>query len=164
MYISAYLHIYMYIHIHIDVHTYLCIHRRMFLRMHIYMSTWVNIYIRTCKYMYTYKYTVSSEIATYTFFSSGHARHGLQTAQAAALGNTAVYLAEPKTCATLCILLLSELRLLVVALLLPSYFAETSLLRLLLHRQLCATNEIVAHIHVEVGLLRWPPAKKQTHV
>ena len=34
-------------------------------------------------------------------FRSRHERHGLQTAQAAALGNTAIYLADRKTCATL---------------------------------------------------------------
>ena len=37
----------------------------------------------------------------YTFFSSRHERHGCQTAQAALLGNTAIYIAERKTCATL---------------------------------------------------------------
>ena len=37
----------------------------------------------------------------FTHFSSRQEGHGLQTAQAAALGNTAFYLAERKTCATL---------------------------------------------------------------
>ena len=37
----------------------------------------------------------------FAHFSSRHERHGLQKAQAAALGNTAIYLTEHKTCATL---------------------------------------------------------------
>ena len=43
----------------------------------------------------------SQPLRFYTFFSTRHERHGLQTAQAAALGNTAIYLAERKSCATL---------------------------------------------------------------
>ena len=38
------------------------------------------------------------------------------------------------------------------------------LLRLLFHRQLCATGEILACTHVEAGLLRWPRSKKQTQM
>ena len=36
----------------------------------------------------------------FTHFSSRHIRRGLQTAQAAALGNTAIYLVERTTCVT----------------------------------------------------------------
>ena len=57
--------------------------------------------------MYThsiYKHTVfkrDRNRCVFTHVSNRHERHGLQTAQAAALRNTAIYLAERNTCATL---------------------------------------------------------------
>ena len=109
-----------------------------------------------------------SEIATlrfYTFFSGRHERHGFQTAQATALGNTAIFLAERKTCVAL---YTTAVRTLVI-----SSGPVVALLTLLkFHSCDCyyigsyvlLMKSIVAHIHVEVGLLRWPPQKKQTHM
>ena len=99
---QSYIYIYVYIsirpiyfYIHIDLHIYICI----YLHTYIHVSISVSIYRYPCIYIW-FK-AGSQPLRFYTFFSSRHERHSLQTAHAAALGNNAIYLAERKSCATL---------------------------------------------------------------
>ena len=94
--ISMYL--YRYKHMHTDI--YICAYTYN-KQLNEQTRKQVNTQTKTCMYMYMRFKAGSRPLRFYTFFSNRHERHGLQTTQAAVLGNTAIYLAERKTCATL---------------------------------------------------------------